>query len=151
MSEWQPRFWAKVDKNGPVSVRRPELGRCWLWAAGVSRFGYGHFHIGSATHRAHRIAYQLLLGDIPEGKELDHLCRVRHCVNPAHLEAVTRSENLLRGVGPAATRERNSKKSHCKRGHLFNERNTRLTPRGLRRCRTCEVREYPCRRSKRNV
>lgn len=108
--------------------------RCILWTAGT-RGGYGVFvPVHSKRMAAHRWAYERLRGPIPEGLDLDHLCRVRHCVNPWHLEAVTRGENVRRGVsGPAV----NARKTHCKRGHPFDEQNTRIIDAG-RRCRTCD-------------
>lgn len=103
----EERFWAKVDKNGP--------GGCWLWTAGTSK-GYGQFLNG-----AHRVSYEMLVGPIPEGLHIDHLCRVRACVNPDHLEPVTRKENILRGVGAPAV---NARKTHCSQGHPYNDENT---------------------------
>lgn len=89
-------FWAKVDKDGP--------GGCWLWTGYTSPRGYGDTgRYGlSRTRLAHRIAYELTLGRIPEGMQLDHLCRVRRCVNPEHLEPVTPRENIARGDGGAS-------------------------------------------------
>lgn len=120
----EERFWAKVQRGGPTE--------CWLWTASRSD-GYGHFHVSRARMPAHRYAYELLVGPIPEGLILDHLCRVRHCVNPAHLEPVTSAENTLRGYGMPA---RNARKTHCKYGHEFTPENTRRTRLG-RECRTC--------------
>ena len=96
------RFWAKVDKGGPLPVYRPELGPCWLWTAACDHGGYGYLHIesrrGSPKTGAHRVAYKLLVGPIPDGLDIDHLCRVPACVRPSHLEPVTRSENTIRGL-----------------------------------------------------
>lgn len=97
---WQERFWAKVNKEGALSEYRPDLGPCWEWLAVLSEpkpMGYGRFFFGKVSRPAHQLAYELLIGPIPEGLELDHLCRVRHCVNPAHLEPVTQGENIRRG------------------------------------------------------
>lgn len=118
------RFWAKVDKNGP--------GGCWLWTGALAS-GYGVLGIDGRNVFAHRFAYELLIGPIPEGLTLDHLCRIRRCCNPSHLEIVTRGENVLRGEGPTA---RHARKTHCKRGHPFDEANTYRTPKG-RHCRAC--------------
>lgn len=115
------QFWAKVDKTGD----------CWLWTAACNPKGYGKFR---ATGTAHRIAYIDLVGPIPEGMELDHLCRVRNCVNPDHLEPVTSAENTLRGDSFAG---RHARQTSCLRGHPFDTRNTRLY-RGRRVCRACE-------------
>lgn len=121
------RFWAKVDKDGP--------GGCWLWTAGRTNGGYGMFGVeGNRTVPAHRYAYELLVGPIPGGLTIDHLCRVRHCVNPAHLEAVTYAENNRRSTSPSAL---NSLKTHCPQGHAYDEANTYVAPRGDRMCREC--------------
>lgn len=91
------RFWAKVDKNGPVSILRPDLGSCWLWTASISG-GYAHIGREGSVCRAHLVAYELVIGPVPEGLDLDHLCFVRRCVNPSHLEPVTRSVNQRRAA-----------------------------------------------------
>jgi hypothetical protein len=126
------RFWTKVDVD--------EAG-CWLWGASVDLGGYARFHIGrpsAGTARmasAHRVAYSSLVGPIPEGLQLDHLCRVRHCVNPKHLEPVTHRENVLRGAGVAAGYAR---RTHCRHGHVLVGRNVISRPDGGRRCRACK-------------
>lgn len=118
--------------------------RCWLWRRAVSRNGYGIFFVKDAHGRpigggyAHRYAYITFKGPIPEGLELDHLCRVRHCVNPDHLEPVTRRINTLRGLKPDQIRRLHADLTHCKRGHPFDEANTIMRPTGGRRCRLCE-------------
>ena len=109
---------------------------CWPWTAHTTGCGYGYFYDPAVQRKevAHRWAYKAVVGPIPEGLDLDHLCRVRHCVNPDHLEPVTRRENLLRGIGLPAQR---AKQTHCKRGHEFTSVNTYITGRGERHCRTC--------------
>lgn len=93
----EARFWSKVDKDGPLPKWAPCLGPCWLWTPPVDRStGYGRINIDRSNIGAHRFAYELLVGPIPEGLQIDHLCRVRACVNPAHLEPVTVSENVRR-------------------------------------------------------
>lgn len=119
------RFWAKVQRGAD--------DECWPWVAGVNGRGYGSFFDGSKDARAHRFAYELMVGPIPKGLVIDHLCRNRLCVNPAHMEPVTNKENSLRGEGAPA---RHARKTHCERGHEFNEANTRLYQ-GTRCCRTC--------------
>lgn len=109
------RFWSKVDKRGP--------DECWPWTRATHREGYGAWHWRDADGQhgtpAHRMAYTLAVGPIPQGMEIDHLCRVRACCNPAHLEPVTHHENMARaGAFRAAQHERGS---HC----------------GSKRCRRC--------------
>lgn len=138
-------FWSKVNKHGGTPSCRPELGPCWLWTAS-RKLGYGRMVFDSINILAHRLAYELLVGPIPSDLQLDHLCRVRHCVNPAHLEPVTRHINILRGEGVSA---RNARKTHCQNGHPFNQ-STTLFYRGTRRCRVCRrywMRQYRARLS----
>ena len=91
------RFWAKVDRQGAVPPGQPELGRCWLWLGEINNTGYGRFKYERRMQVAHRFAFVEAKGFVPDGLCLDHLCRVRRCVNPGHLEAVTFSENVRRG------------------------------------------------------
>lgn len=118
------RFWPKVAIAGP--------DECWLWR-GARQGRYGAIteggHAGKIL-RAHRVSYELAHGPIPVELTIDHLCRVPLCVNPAHLEAVTIRENLLRGDGASG---RNARKTHCKYGHAFTGTNTY----GYRMCHTC--------------
>lgn len=106
---------------------------CWIWTGGRQSAGYGRLSFGART-LAHRAVYELLVGPIPEGLTLDHLCRVPLCVNPDHLEPVTRGENVLRGNGLSAQRAR---QTHCIHGHEFTPENTGLNGRG-RRCLMCQ-------------
>ncbi|MEU8920304.1 HNH endonuclease signature motif containing protein [Kitasatospora sp. NPDC048545] len=92
------RFWAKVDKNGPTPENRPTLGPCWIWTGYIhAPSGYGQYGLRNGTRLVHRISYQYLVGPIPKGLHLDHLCRRRECCRPDHLEPVTPRENLRRG------------------------------------------------------
>lgn len=118
------RFWSKVDKTST----------CWLWT-GRTHDGYGRFELGRKSLRAHRVSFTLAGGEIPEGLVLDHICRVRNCVNPEHLRAVDNKANVLAGIGLSAL---NARKTHCKRGHEFTTENTRVNVNGARICRACE-------------
>jgi len=138
-SRLPPRFWAKV-RIGSIPTHRPDLGPCWEWTASQVGNGYGQFGTwtGNGNNRAHRVAYTSLVGPIPAGLQSDHLCRNRLCVNPEHLELVTLRENVLRGEGPAA---QHARKTHCPKGHPYDEKNTYLLVigNGVRRyCRACK-------------
>lgn len=134
------RFEAKIDRDGP---EHPTLGRCWIWTGATGSDGYGKFTPESyRSIGAHRQAYLLAYGAIPDGATIDHLCRVRNCVNPAHLEAVSNRENILRGEGAPA---RNARKTHCPNGHELSEENVYTYPDGRRQCRICRrdyIRDY---------
>lgn len=108
---------------------------CWLWIGSCDRGGYGKILVDGKQRLAHRFAYEQYIGPIPDGLPLDHLCRVRPCVNPWHTEPVTTKENVLRGEGLAA---RNAKATHCKHGHEFTAENTYIARFG-RQCKACMV------------
>ena len=91
------RFGTKVDRDGPVPGCDPSLGRCHVWIGARSRTGYGYLRVGDRSVRAHRFAWEHVHGPVPDGLELDHLCRNRACVRVSHLEMVERAENLRRG------------------------------------------------------
>lgn len=110
---------------------------CWLWTAYRDPMGYGRVRVGEQIAYAHRVFYEAHNGMIPSGMELDHLCRVRHCVNPYHLDAVSHRENCRRGNVGRAARERGRRITHCKYGHLFDVANTYRAPNGRRSCRAC--------------
>ncbi|GAA3852233.1 hypothetical protein GCM10023084_03040 [Streptomyces lacrimifluminis] len=123
-------------------------GECWVWTARLTTDGYGGFHFWSAL-RAHRFAYLVTRGPVPDGLVLDHQCHNRDetcaggigclhrcCVNPAHLELASRRENTLRGKSLQAV---NAAKTHCASGHLLDAANTRVTPIGARVRRTCRA------------
>jgi len=106
---------------------------CWEWIKS-RRSGYGQVKFDGKCRFVHRVAYALLVGEIPSTVHLDHLCRVRACANPAHLEPVTHRENMRRGDGVSG---RNAKKTHCPKGHPYLEGNTYVSPRGNRQCKEC--------------
>ena len=142
----EERFWAKVDQNGSIPSHCPDLGPCWEWIAAKRWGGYGVFLMNRRCQPAHRVAYTLLVGDIAEGLELDHLCRNPGCVNPSHLEPVSHKVNALRGISPAANAAR---QSACIWGHPFDLMNTHYRRDGRRVCRVCvrnHNREYQVRR-----
>lgn len=140
---WCKRHYERwADTGNPLGSRRPtiedvilgsvvsEFG-CWLWQGRIMGEGYGEFN----KAMAHRLSYEVFVGGIPPDKQIDHLCRVRHCVRPSHLELVTIKENVLRGFGPSAL---NARKTHCKNGHPFDEANTYVDKTLRKRaCRVC--------------
>lgn len=107
---------------------------CWEWTAAKDADSYGTFGVNNRGRLSHRIIYELLVGPIGEGLTLDHLCRVRHCVRPDHLEPVTNRENILRGESNAAV---NARKTECPYGHRYDEGHVYVRPNGGRECRTC--------------
>jgi HNH endonuclease len=124
-SRLEERFWSRICVAA---------SGCWEWNGPRDEHNYGRISVGYFQHGAHRFVYQALVGPIPDGLQLDHLCRNPPCVNPAHLEPVTPRENLLRGDTIAAA---NAAKTHCPQGHPYSPENTRLAS-GKRRCRRCE-------------
>ncbi len=119
------RFWSKVEITS--------LYGCWEWAAGKYWDGYGKFSLNGRKLRAHRVSYELTHSVIPDGLEIDHLCSNRACVNPLHLEVVSRHENYARGRCGAGKSRPYRLKTHCKYGHERTPEN--VTTQGA--CRTC--------------
>ena len=124
--------WIDVSPIDRFMSHVEVTNNCWLWK-GTTIYGYGYFSIEGTSRRAHRYLYQYLFGPLKQELTLDHLCRVRNCVNPNHLEPVSNWENCLRGNNIAAL---NSKKTHCKRGHPLIGENLKIIPNG-RQCITC--------------
>jgi hypothetical protein len=127
------RSSVEVDANG-----------CWVWQKSLSPEGYGRIFTGSRTRGdrrpslSHRVAYETFVGPVPDGLELDHLCRVRACCNPEHLEAVTREVNMARAVGIPSMLNRG--KTHCPAGHEYTPENTYRAPgSGKRYCLACRA------------
>ena len=132
---WTERFWARVDKNGPNG--------CWLWTGNILPSGYAQVRCEEdhKLRRVHRVMYELMVGHIPDGLELDHLCHTkdktcpggstcihRRCVHPEHLEPVTLQVNHQRMKG---------RKTHCPQGHPYVGDNIRINEKGYQMCRTC--------------
>ncbi len=147
-------------KTRPVPKTRSRLQRfirkisfddvsgCWIWTSLIAPNGYAVLYDGAKGRKqpAHRIAYEIFVGMVPFGLELDHLCRVRHCVNPEHLEAVTHLENVRRGIAaikkkrgifPKGAGGWQKLNTHCPKGHLYSGENLYVSPKGFRACREC--------------
>lgn len=127
----ESRFWRRVDL-GDRTERE-----CWAWQGSVNQDGYGHFWWNGKNGRAHRYAYELRVGPIPKGKQLDHLCRNRWCVNPSHLRVVTNSENM-HAPGSRARAHLNATMTHCQRGHKLTPENVGIQQGKYRYCRPCK-------------
>lgn len=112
------RFYSKVVA----------LENCWQWVAATDRNGYGQFWHNGQMRKAHRVNWELMVGEIPNGLELDHTCRNRRCVNPSHLEPVTHQINIQRAQ---------SVREECPQGHSYHGDNLRINKRGHRVCREC--------------
>lgn len=128
------RFWARVERGLATED-------CWQWRGKLNDKGYGILWIRpkpAGPTKAHRFAYELLIGPIPKGLEPDHRCRNRRCVNPDHLELVTHQVNLRRGEGGLIAAIRQRQKKHCAQGHAYDLINTYFTPDGRRECRICK-------------
>ena len=124
ITDLERHFWSKV------MVREPH--ECWPWVAALDKDGYGRFKAGDKMVAAHNFAYQTTGRTIQH--ELDHKCRSRSCVNPAHMEDVTHHENILRGRSAGAYTD----ETHCRQGHEFSEENTYFGRGDRRLCKTCE-------------
>ena len=130
------RFWSKVQPC-PMSG-------CWIWTGALFNSGYAELNserqpdgTRMPPHLGHRLSFEALVAPIGQGLQIDHLCRQRCCVNPAHLETVTPRENLRRSTAIVKFREWAAAITHCPRGHEYNERNTLLDKKGSRCCKAC--------------
>jgi hypothetical protein len=135
----EQRFWEKVNKDAP--------GGCWIWL-GARRGGHGNVYGQFRREKgpkvqAHVWAWENKHGPLPVGHRPDHLCRIKLCVNPIHMEPVTSWENTKRGLAPTAV---NARKTHCIRGHPLSGDNLITRPDGHRKCRTCKRRSDRARR-----
>lgn len=144
----RPRSRGLVDRLDEKIVTGPG---CWAWIGSRATGGYGSIWRDGRNVHAHRAVYELLVGPIPDGLHIDHLCRNRNCVNPDHLEPVTLVENILRGEGIMAL---NARKTHCMHGHPFTEENTHWRARDgklWRSCRTCEQASWDRQKAKKKA
>ena len=123
----EERVWLHVTKGSP--------DECWIWQGGKSHNGYGQMTSEGTTVRAHRVTWEIENGPIPVGLEIHHLCQNPACVNPNHLEVVTHEKNMHEFIPP------NKLKTHCPKGHPYDEENTYIVPTtGWRQCKTCRRR-----------
>ena len=118
-------------------IERVTESGCWIWTASCDTKGYGGICVDGEMRKVHRVVYEITTGAIPDGLQLDHLCRVRSCVNPYHLEPVECRENIRRGEGPTAKR---MAQTHCIHGHELTGCNVYYAPsrKQCRICRTCK-------------
>lgn len=131
------RLIAKIKVN--------EITGCWEWTGYKMPNGYARIGIGQKGHYAHRVSYETFVGPIPPRLTVDHLCRVRHCINPSHLEVVTNRVNILRGNSPSAEQAR---WTHCRNGHALTGDNLSVSKNGKRRCVACNRKWHRQRREK---
>lgn len=132
------RLWERIEVNEDTG--------CWLWIGSCYRNGYSQIWNGSRPSLGHRFVYECVVGKIPAASEIDHLCRVRNCLRPEHLQAVSHRENVLRSFAPTAV---NAAKTHCPKGHPYTPENTYRRPAdGKRRCRECGRRQCRAYRNK---
>lgn len=129
------RFWSRVNLHGGTAYEQDPLanaaGECWVWTGAINGGGYGWFRLFGRDAKPHRIAYRDFGNKLPDELEIDHLCRNKACVNPAHLEAVTHQENVSRGVA--------GNRTHCPHGHEYSPENTTVFVRNGREVRYCST------------
>ena len=123
------RFFGKIDKTDT----------CWIWQGSVKPNGYGYYSLWPKKVYAHRLSYELHYGPIPDGLHIDHLCRMKLCVNPDHLEAVTQQVNNER---------QQAAKTHCAQGHPWTDEHISVRPNGTRYCKTCNREQQRLRKAR---
>ena len=138
----QPRRYARGHNRPPLPLM-PRVsantdvdeGGCWLWKKSTFASGYGQIRVNNQNRLLHRAVYEELVGELPEGVQLHHVCGVRRCCNPAHLLPVTAAQHMLLDDIPA---RRNALKTHCPHGHAYDTENTYRAKNGQRKCRACQ-------------
>lgn len=126
-----------IDRFEAKAYPEPNSG-CWLWTGAVNERGYGQIRINGKTVAAHRTSYQIYVGNIPNGLQIDHLCKNPSCVNPQHLEPVSAQENVRRSTSGQVTAALQRKKTHCPKGHPYYGDNLYIHPENKSRsCKTC--------------
>lgn len=145
-------------KNGPAPkpLRQRLLSKiqvengCWVWQGYKCNWGYGRIKVHGQILVVHRVAYEEFIGPIAENLEIDHLCRNRMCINPAHLEPVAHKVNIQRGTAGKypSNGDQGRRKTHCPHGHLYDLFNTHWTKLGHRECRSCRAAQNKRRRKK---
>ena len=139
LSYWEKREYEHESEVIALSAFLKKIAKtengCWNWTGPKTNGGYGHTR-GVGENLTHSVFYRLIVGDVPDGLDLDHLCRNPSCVNPSHLEAVTHRENCARGIARLVNGDNQRRKTHCPQGHLYDLFNT-YWYKSERHCRIC--------------
>jgi len=141
-------FWTKVSMTGPKTQYARK--RCWIWTANENGHGYGVMRFRNKRIYAHMLSFLIHKGEIPDGKEIDHICRTRNCVRPSHLRAVTHRENMLSGNTIVAIQ---AARTHCPKGHPLSGDNLYLHKgkRGCLICRRQQARDFNAEKRRANA